>query len=98
MTVEAQASNDGSMRFKLGPVEKLIILAVLSAAGSCAYWVVSNVQTLVTQQAVGNTKLTNIENNISDIPQLRTEVTKLQGRVERTEKDVQELKDMRGLK
>lgn len=98
MTMEAQPTNDGSMRFKLGPVEKLIILAVLSGAGTCIYWIVSNVQTLVTQQAVGNQKLTGIENNISDIPALRTEVTKLQGRVERTEKDVQELKDMRDLR
>lgn len=96
--MEGQPANDGSLKFKLGPIEKLIVFGVLTAAGSCMYWVVSNVQTLVTQQAVGNQKLTGIENNISDIPALRTEVTKLQGRVERTEKDVQELKDMRDLR
>lgn len=96
--MEAQSANDGSMRFKLGPVEKLFVFFVLGAAGSCVYWVVTNVQTLVTQQAVTNSKLTNIDDKISDVPSLRTQVTKLEVRVEALEQKDKEKQDMRGLK
>lgn len=96
--MEAESTHDGSMRFKLGPVEKLVVLAVIGGAGTLGYWVVNNVQTLVTQQAVTNSKLTDIGVQIGDVPALRTQVTELKIRVDQQEKAIDELRDMRGLK
>lgn len=56
------------------------------------------IQTLVTQQAVANGALATISAQLTDVPQLRSDVVELKVRVQTLEENQKELRSVRGLR
>jgi len=86
----------GRVHFALGPVEKWVTGAIGAGALALAWWLVSSVQTLLTQQAVTNQQLATISVQIAGVPALGTQVAELKIRVDQHDQDIRELKQRRG--
>ena len=97
MTMELQ-KRDGHTRFTLGPVEKWVVTVIAAGFLGLAYWLVSSVQTLLTQQAVTNSRLTDLTTQLTDVPELRRQVVELKVRVDKHDDEISELRDTRNLK
>lgn len=89
---------DGRVHFVLGPVEKWVVGAVGTGGLALAWWLVSSVQTLLTQQAVTNQQLSTISAQIAGVPALGTQVAELKVRVDQHDQDIRELKQLREVK
>lgn len=109
MTVDLERTDNRHWHFTLGPVEKWVVTIVASAfVGGLLLggrWFAlkvdtqgEKIQTLVTQQAVANGTLANISAQLTDVPQLRSDVVELKVRVESLEESTRELRAVRGLK
>lgn len=96
--MDLEPKSDGRSHFVLGPVEKWAIVAVATACTALAYWLVSSVQTLVTQAAVTNSRLSDLSQQLTDVPELRRQVVELKVRVDQQETDIKELRGTRGLR
>lgn len=89
---------DGRLHFSLGPVEKTIVGAIATGIGILIYWLISSMQTVLTQQAVTNSQLSNLSGQLLDLPAIRAQNAELKVRVDGLEDDVRELRAVRGLK
>ncbi|WP_396615514.1 hypothetical protein ACHZ97_14675 [Lysobacter soli] len=98
MTVDLEPKGDGRSHFVLGPVEKWVAGAIAAACIALAYWLVSSVQTLVTQAAVTNTRLSDLSQQLTDVPELRRQVVELKVRVDKHDAEISELRTTRNLK
>jgi type II secretory pathway component PulM len=98
MSVEAQPGKDGRMHFSLGPVERWIAVVIGGAIVAVGYWLVSSMQTVLTQQAVANQQLQTIGAQLTDVPQLRRDVVELRVQVKAHDEAIKELRQTRGLK
>lgn len=96
--MDLQPKADGRSRFVLGPVEKWIGGVIGAACIALAYWLVSSVQTLVTQAAVTNSRLSDLSQQLTDVPELRRQVVELKVRVDKHDDEISELRDTRNLK
>jgi predicted membrane metal-binding protein len=98
MTMEAQSSQDGRTRISLGPVERWIVTILAGALVGGGYWLVTSVQSILTQQQVTNQQLQTINVQMADVPALKIELAKQAVQVEQNKQDIRELKQLRGLK
>jgi len=88
----------GRVHFALGPVERWVVGAIGAGAVALAWWLVSSVQTLLTQQAVTNQQLATISVQIAGVPALGTQVVELRVRVDQHDQEIRELKQLREVK
>lgn len=95
MTVELQPKSGGRMGFNLGPVEKWFITAVLAGLVWLAGWMVMSVQSLLTQQAVTNQRLSTIVEQQGDIRRIGSDVAELKVRMSNVEDKARELERTR---
>lgn len=95
MTMELEPKSGGRMAFSLGPVEKWFIAGVLSGIIYLAGWMVMSVQSLLTQQAVTNQRLSAIVEQQGDIRRLGTDMAELKVRMTNVEDKTRELERMR---
>ena len=98
MPMDLEPKSDGRSHFVLGPVERWIIGIVGTGIVGVGWWLVSSMQTVLTQQAVANQQLQTIGAQLTDVPQLRRDVVELKVRVEAVEEGQKELRQTRGLK
>lgn len=98
MSVDLQPKPDGRMHFSLGPVERWIAVVIGGAIVAVGYWLVSSMQTVLTQQAVANQQLQTIGAQLTDVPQLRRDVVELRVQVKAHDEAIKELRQTRGLK
>lgn len=98
MTVDLERKPGGRSHFVLGPVEKWIAGVVATVCVALAYWLVSSVQTLVTQAAVTNSRLSDLSQQLTDVPELRRQVVELKVRVDKHDDEISELRDTRSLR
>lgn len=100
---------DGQMRFRLGPVEWAIVVALITAGGYCARWAATTVTEELSEQrktiadldkkqALTNAQLAVISGQLSTVPTLSQDVAELKVRVDRHDEDIRELRGTRGLK
>lgn len=82
----------GRAHFTLGPVEKWVVGTCGAGSVLLAWWLVSSVQTLLTQQALTNQQLATISAQIAAVPALGTQVAELKVRVDQHDQDIRELK------
>lgn len=93
---DSQRAADGRWHFSVGPVEKWVVGAMGAGILAGGYWLVGSVQTLVTQQAVTNAQLAALNQQLSDVPDLRRSVVELKVRVDKHEQEIGEIKQSRG--
>lgn len=98
MKVDLKPESGGRWHFTLGPVEKWIVGAIAAGLLAMAYWLITSVNTLLTQQALTNAKLQDITLQLSGVPELGTRVARLEVRVEQSEKEIAELRRLEGVK
>lgn len=109
MPMDGVPTQDGHWTFRLGPVEKWVtgIVAATFLGGLLmgGRWFAlkvdtqgDKIQTLVTQQAVANGALATISAQLTDVPQLRSDVVELKVRVQALEENQKELRSVRGLR
>lgn len=98
MTVDAEHKRPGRWHIVLGPVEKWLGSAAAAGLLAMAYWLVTSVNTLLTQQAVTNQQLLTISGQISGVPAMSTQVAELKVRVDQHDQDIRELKQLREVK
>lgn len=98
MTMEVQPSQDGRTRISLGPVERWVASVIAAAFIGGGYWLVSSVQSMLTQQQVTNQQLQTINAQMADVPALKIELAKISLQTEQNKQDIRELKQLRGLK
>lgn len=96
--MDAEHKRPGRWHIVLGPVEKWIATAAAAGILSMAYWLVTSVNTLLTQQALTNQQLLMISSQISGVPALGTQVVELKVRVDQHDQDIRELKQLRGMR
>lgn len=103
--MDAERRDDGHWHFKLGPVEKWGVGVAAAGAVILGYWLVSSVQTLVTQSAVTNSRLSDLSQQLTDVPELRRQVVELKVRVDQQanrddqqDESIKELRQVRGLR
>lgn len=96
--MDLQAPIDGRQHFTLGKVEKWVVGVVATAFVAGGMWLVSSVQTLVTQMAVANAQLSTLNGQLSDVPGLSKQVVKLEVRVDKQDAEIAELRAVRNLK
>lgn len=105
MSVEAQPSQDGRMRFTLGPIERALVGGASLLIGSVLWWFGNTVlQTkeavgkLSDQQAVMTAQLTDIRTQLADVPAIKLELAKQAVRIDQHSEDIRELKQLKGIK
>lgn len=96
--MDLQPEIDGRQHFTLGKVEKWVVGVVATAFVAGGLWLVSSVQTLVTQMAVANAQLSVLNNQLSDVPGLSKQIVKLEVRVDKQDAEIAELRAVRNLK
>lgn len=89
-------TNDGGWHFRLGAVERWIVGIAATAVTAGGVWMVSSVQTLVTQQAVANSKLSDLTTQLGDMPAIRRDTIELKVRVDQHEAAIKEIRQTRG--
>ena len=95
MTMELEPKSGGRLAFSLGPVEKWFIGAVLASVLYLAGWMVMSVQSLLTQQAVTNQRLSVIVEQQGDIRRIGTDVAELKIRMNNVEEKTREREQVR---
>lgn len=95
MTTELEPKSGGRMGFSLGPVEKWFITGVLAGVVYLAGWIVVSVQSLLTQQAVTNQRLSAIVEQQGDIRRNGVDVAELKIRMRNVEDKTRELEQTR---
>jgi len=98
VTVDVQRGGEGHWTFRLGPVEKAIVSAIGAAVVGVGWWLVSSMQTVMTQQAVTNQQLLAISAQLADVPALSRRMAEHQVRLDRLESDMKELRATRNLR
>lgn len=96
--MDLQPHGDGRQSFKLGPVEKWVVGAIGAAMLGGGIWLVGSVQTLITQQAVTNSRLSDLNQQLTDVPELRRQVVELKVRVDKHDDEIDELRSTRNLR
>lgn len=97
MTMDAER-RDGRWHVSLGPVEKSVMGLVTAGVLGLCFWLVTSVNTLLTQQAVSNTQLVAIQAQLTGVPDLSNRVGKLELQAEQNKQDIRELRQLRGVK
>lgn len=95
MTVDLEPKGGGRLGFSLGPVEKWFIGAALAGIVYLAGWMVMSVQSLLTQQAVTNQRLSVVVEQQGDIRRLGTDVAELKIRMNNVEEKTRDLERVR---
>lgn len=110
--MDAERRRDGHWHFKLGPVEKgiaaLAVMGIVAVVG-IAYRKFdaqgATLATLVTQGAVTNSRLSDLSQQLTDVPELRRQVVELKVRVDQQDnrddqqdEAIKELRQLRGLR
>ncbi|WP_052689768.1 hypothetical protein [Xanthomonas albilineans] len=90
--------DDGRTRVVLGPVERWLVAAVAVAIIGGSTWVVTSVQSMLVEQAKTTTKLDGINKQLIDVPALKTDVTRMQDKIEQHEQAIRELQQLRNVK
>lgn len=98
MTMDLQPETGGRWHFTLGPVEKWAVRGVAAGIVALAFWLITSVNTLITQQALTNQQLQNIQVQLSGVPELSTRVTRLELQTEQNKVDIQELRQLKGVR
>lgn len=110
--MDAERRDDGHWHFKLGPIEKgivaLIAAGIVATAGIAYRKFDAQSETLaqlVTQGAVTNSRLSDLSQQLTDVPELRRQVVELKVRVDQQvnrddQQDgaIKELRQLRGLR
>lgn len=107
MTVDLQRQSDGRLHFSLGPVERWIVVVVASAVVSSVVMFSraitsqldnqgKQIAALASQQAVTNSQLTQLTQQLSDIPGISRRQAEHAVRITRMEEDLRELQRTRG--
>lgn len=95
MTTELEPKSGGRMGFSLGPVEKWFIAGVLAGVVYLAGWIVVSVQSLLTQQALTNQRLSAIVERQGDVRRIGVDVAELKIRMRNVEDKTRELEQTR---
>ena len=98
MSMDLLPEQDGRLHFSLGPVEKWVISAFALAVLGLAGWIFTSVNTLLTQQAVTNSKLADIGAQLAGVPELSTRVARLEIQAEQNKQDIKELQRLREIR
>ncbi len=107
--MDLQRATDGSLHFRLGPVERWVIGACATLLIFLLGWVFNSfdarlatqdktMQTVVTQQAVTNAQLSTLSQQLSDVPGLTRQMAELKVQTQRNSEDIHELQSVRRLK
>lgn len=107
--MDLQRAQDGSLHFRLGPVERWVLGAAAALLVFLVGWVFNNfdarlatqdktMQTVVTQQAVTNAQLSTLSQQLSDVPGLTRQMAEIKVQVERNSQDIHDLQSTRHLK
>lgn len=99
----------GQLRFRLGPVERWLVITGATVLVGVGGWAASSVtgrldkqgdaiNELVKQQAVTNAQLTTLSAQLADVPGLTRQMAELKVRVDRHDEDLRELRSTKGLK
>lgn len=107
--MDAEQSRDGHWHFRLGPVERGVIVAVLTGFVALIGWVgksftdrldsqKDSLDRLITQQAVTSSQLTALSQQLADVPALTRQMAELRVRVDRHDEDIRELRQVKGLR
>ena len=96
--MEVDRDGTGKWSFHLGPVERWVVGVGGAAIVAAGFWMVGSVQTLITQQAVANAKLTDLTLQLGDMPEIRRQNVELKVRVDKHDDEIRELRQTRGLK
>lgn len=103
--MEAQPSQDGRMRFTLGPIERWIVGGASLLIASILFWFGNTVvQTkdavgkLAEQQAIMTAQLTDIRTQLADVPAIKLELAKQAVRIDQHSEDIKELKQLKGVR
>lgn len=107
--MDAEQQRDGHWHFRLGPVERLVMAAVLSAFIAMLGWMgrsfasrldsqKDTLDKLITEQAVTNAQLTTLSAQLADVPALTRQIAELRVQVDRHNEDIKELRQVRGLR
>lgn len=107
--MDAEQLRDGHWHFRLGPVERMVIVVVLAAFVSLLGWMgksfaarldsqKDSLDQLVTQQAVTSAQLTTLSTQLADVPALTSQMAELRVRVDNHDEALKELRQVRGLR
>lgn len=100
---------DGQLRFRLGPVERWVVILCAGALISVGGWAANSVTTQLSEQskaiadldkkqALTNAQLSVISAQLTAVPTLSQDVAELKVRVDRHDEDLRELRTTKGLK
>jgi hypothetical protein len=107
--MDLQRAQDGSLHFRLGPVERYVIGGGAAALVFLTGWVFHNfdnrletgektMQTVVTQQAVTNAQLSTLSQQLSDVPGLTRQMAEIKVQVDRNSADIHDLQATKHLR
>jgi len=107
--MDIKRSDDGSLHFKLGPVERIGIAASFALLTFLIGYVFHSfdtrleaqdktMQTVVTAQAVTNAQLQTLSQQLSDVPGLTRQMAEMKVQTDRNTQDIHELQSVRHLK
>lgn len=97
MAMDLERQSDGRLHFSLGIVERWIAGVCGAAVVGVMWWLVSSMQTVLTQQAVTNQQLLTISAQLADVPGITRRMAEHDVRIERLEADVKEVRATRRL-
>ena len=98
MPMELEPKSGGRMGFAIGPVEKWVVTAALAGIVYLAGWMAMSIQSLLTQQAVTNQRLSVIVEQQADIRRIGVDVAELKVRMSNIEDRTRELEQTRRAK
>ena len=78
-------------------MERWVAAAIGAGVLCLAFWLVTSVNTLITQQALTNQQLQTIQVQLSGVPELSTRVTRLELQTDQNKQDIRELKQLKGV-
>ena len=107
--MDAQPAADGSLHFRLGPIERWIVgtgaILLLGMSGYVGSEFKARmdeqgkqIQTVVTQQAVTNEQLQQLSRQLADVPGIVHDVSKLEVRMDEHERRIHELEQVKKLR
>lgn len=107
--MDLQSTPDGHLHFRLGPIERWTVMGGVALLVFLLGWVFRNfdnrlesqaktMQDVVTAQAVTNSQLSTLNQQLADVPGLTRQVVEIKVQVERNSQDIHELQQVRKLR
>lgn len=107
--MDAQPAADGSLHFRLGLVERWVVVTGAAAMLGMVGYVGSEfkarmdeqgkqIQMVVTQQAVTNEQLQQLSRQLADVPGIVHDVAKLEVRMDEHERRIHEMEQVKKLR